>query len=372
MLLVLAAGIGYFGYVLSRRSDQIALPAPTGQYKVGRTSFEWTDTARPDPFVSGLPRKLSVWLWYPAAADAGGQRAEYAPGLWDRLHLQGPIAPFEGRFESLQDKALRDVPVATGRHPVVVLEPGMGFSAPQYAVLAEDLASHGYLVAGVTPTYSANVTVLDGQVVGSLKSANPEDLGENTSSAVSEGDRLVRTWAADARFAAHQVASAGGLLTGHVDTGARVVYVGHSFGGAASLEACRLDARCGGAVDLDGSQFGEVVTAGLKAPMLLLGSEDSCITGRCGPAAAENKDDVDRAKRLLAASSGPTWCSTITGARHFNFTDYGIYYLAAPLRSFLALGNADGRKVLLQQNADVSGFVDHVVQGTPLPGLARC
>ncbi|WP_202866637.1 hypothetical protein [Kribbella voronezhensis] len=236
VLLVLAAGIGYFGYVLSRRSDPIALPAPTGQYKVGRTTFEWTDTARRDPFVAGLPRKLSVWLWYPAAADAGGQRAEYAPGLWDGLHLQGPIAPFEGRFESLRDNALRDVPVATGRHPVVVLEPGMGFSAPQYAVLAEDLASHGYLVAGVTPTYSANLTVLDGQVVGSLKAANPEDLGRDTPAAVSEGDRLVMTWAADARFAAHQVATAGGLLAGRVDTVARVVYVGHSFGGAASLE----------------------------------------------------------------------------------------------------------------------------------------
>jgi predicted dienelactone hydrolase len=122
--------------------------------------------------------------------------------------------------------------VADGRFPIVALEPGLGFAALQYSTLAENLASHGY-----------------------------------TGNAARQGDRLVDVWAADARFAAMQVAGLGrvGRFAGRVDA-TRTSYVGHSFGGAASLEACRSDPRCAGAVELDGTQYGPVVRTGLNKP----------------------------------------------------------------------------------------------------------
>ena len=50
---------------------QVVLPALTGKYQVGRTGFEWVDTGRTDPLDPHHgPRRLSVWLWYPAPADA--------------------------------------------------------------------------------------------------------------------------------------------------------------------------------------------------------------------------------------------------------------------------------------------------------------
>ncbi|MCW2904066.1 MAG: uncharacterized protein JWO67_6331, partial [Streptosporangiaceae bacterium] len=49
----------------------------------------------------------------------------------------------------------------------------LGFAAPQYTTLAENLASHGYLVAGVTPTYSANLTVLHGHTLHATTAGNP-------------------------------------------------------------------------------------------------------------------------------------------------------------------------------------------------------
>ncbi|HEY0473464.1 MAG TPA: hypothetical protein VGD34_17445 [Kribbella sp.] len=373
MLVGLVAGSGYLGWVLIERSRTVELPAPTGEFRVGRTGFEWTDPSRVDPFVpSGGARKLAVWVWYPAAADATGARAGYAPGLWSGLHLQGPASLLQGPFDSLRDRALTDVPVAPGRFPIVVLEPGMGFSAPLYASLAEDLASHGYLVAGVTPTYSANLTVLDGQAIGSTIAANPQDLGNNTASANAKGDQLVATWAADARFAGATLAKQGGPFAGRIDTAAKVSYVGHSFGGAAALEACHLDKRCGGAVDLDGTQFGKVVQAGVKAPILLLGSEDSCITATCGPEAKDNPDDRRRAQSLIDASTGPKWCSVIPGARHFNFTDYSAFYLAQPLRKFLPLGSIDPRRALTIQNGYVVTFLDHFIRGGPAEGAPTC
>jgi hypothetical protein len=49
----------------------------------------------------------------------------------------------------------------------------MGLAVPQYTAIAEGLAGRGYLVAGVTPTYSANLTVLHGGAVKSSPTGNP-------------------------------------------------------------------------------------------------------------------------------------------------------------------------------------------------------
>ncbi|MGW7682722.1 alpha/beta hydrolase family protein [Kribbella sp. NPDC054772] len=367
LLVVLLGGAGYVGWVLVQRSEPVSLPEPTGNFQVGRRTFEWTDTPRRDPYSNG-PRRLAVWLWYPVAKDTTGRHAEYAPGLWSGLHLKSPVSVFQGPFDTLQDRALDRVAVAPGRFPVVVLMPGMGLSAPMYAALAEDLASHGYLVAGVTPTYSANLTVLGGQVVDSKPEANPPNLGDSTESSQQVGDHLVSVWAADARFAAGMVAK---QLPNSVEGGVGPSYVGHSFGGAASLEACRLDQRCAAAVDLDGSQFGDVVTKGVKAPIMLLGADDSCITSVCGPD-AKNDTDRNRALSLLKASSGASWCATIPGSRHFNFTDYGVYYLAYPLRRFLPLGSVGPRHALTVQNGYVTTFLSHAIYKTATPGAPAC
>ncbi|MBB5979341.1 alpha/beta hydrolase family protein [Kribbella solani] len=367
ILVVLLGGAGYVGWVLVQRSEPVSLPEPTGNFQVGRRTFEWTDTPRRDPYADG-PRKLAVWLWYPVAKQTTGHRVEYAPGLWSGLHLKAPLSLLQGPFDTLQDRALDRAAIAPGRFPVVVLMPGMGLSAPMYAALAEDLASHGYLVAGVTPTYSANLTVLAGQSVESKPAANPSNLGDSNEAARQTGDQLVNVWAADARFAAGMVAK---QVPGSVDNAVGPSYVGHSFGGAASLEACRQDSRCTAAVDLDGAQFGDVVQKGVKAPMLLLGADDSCITSVCGPD-AKNDDSRDRALSLLKASTGTSWCATVPGSRHFNFTDYGVYYLAYPLRKFLPLGSVDPRHALTVQNGYITTFLSHVIHGTAAPGAPTC
>ncbi|MEU4197702.1 hypothetical protein AB0E69_37795 [Kribbella sp. NPDC026611] len=367
LLVLLLGGAGYVGWVLVQRSEPVSLPEPTGNYQVGRRTYEWTDTARRDPYAAG-PRKLAVWLWYPVAKSTTGRHVEYAPGLWSGLHLKQPVSVFQGPFDTLQDRALDRVAIAPGQFPTVVLMPGMGLSAPMYAALAEDLASHGYLVAGVTPTYSANLTVLNGQAITSKPEANPSNLGDSSDAAQKVGDHLVTIWAADARFAAAMVAK---QLPGSVQSAVGTSYVGHSFGGAASLEACRLDPKCAAAADLDGSQFGDVVTKGVNAPIMLLGADDSCMTSVCGPD-AKNDADRNRAISLLKASKGTSWCATVPGARHFNFTDYGVYYLALPLRKFLPLGSIGPRHALTVTNGYLNTFLSHALYKTPAPGAPAC
>lgn len=376
-LAVVVLCAGYVGHVAVRSSRPVALPSPTGRFAVGRVAYDWTDAGRTDPLAPrpGTARELSVWLWYPVSrADARrGHLAGYAPGAWSQLHFPGPVGLAESSFDKLRTHAREGVPVANGRFPVVVLEPGLGFAAPQYTAIAENLASHGYLVAGVTPTYSANHSVVHGRAVEATDAGNPNDLEGTSARATAEANRIVAVWAADARFAARRVAAldrSGGQvdLRGHVDAG-RVAYVGHSFGGAASLEACRTDIACAGAVDLDGKEFGPVVHAGLRAPLMILGSENSCVTGTCSATSDQDRGDLAVARSLLRAGTGEEYAYSIIGARHFNFTDYGAYYLARPLRALLALGPIDGHRALTVQNAYLVAFLDHAVHGSARPLL---
>lgn len=373
VVLVLATG-GYLGYVAIRRAQTVTLPAPTGPYPVGRTEFDWTDHSRGDPLAPrpGLPRELAVWLWYPAPPHTGGPVGPYLPGDWAQLHIGGLPGLGESSFGAVRGHSLDGVPVAAGRYPVVVFEPGLGLSAPQYTTLAENLASHGYLVAGITPTYSANLTVVHGQVVHSTPAGNPPTLGTgDTAQTEATGDRLLDVWTQDARFAETQMVTLdhAGPFAGHVDV-TRTVYIGHSFGGAAALEACRTDPHCVGAADLDGTQYGPVVQRGLDKSMLLMASQNSCVTGTCQAATAVERANVASARALLAASTGPTWCYEIDGALHFNFSDYAAYYLAAPIRAQVPLGTIDGDLGLQITNAYLSAFVDHVVTGRPEPLLS--
>jgi dienelactone hydrolase len=370
---VLVLGVafgGYVGYAAIRAAQPVALPAPTGPYPVGRTILDWTDDTRTDPLAPrpDMPRQLSVWLWYPASPGPGAQPAPYAPGAWTGLHLGGLPGLGETGFDDVHDHAVADAPVADGRFAVVVLEPGLGSAVPQYTTIAENLASHGYLVVGVTPTYSANLTVLNGHAVSATAAGDPKD--SDAPAARPTDDRLVDVWAADARFAAAQATALDttGRFAGHVNA-ARTLYIGHSFGGAAALEACRSDPHCAGAADLDGGEYGTVVHSGLAKPMMLIGSEGSCVAGACQPTDPDEQSERSAASALLTASTGPIWCYRINGAGHFNFSDYGTYYLAAPIRSLLGLGPIDGGQALTIANSYLTAFADHVAQDRPEPLL---
>jgi predicted dienelactone hydrolase len=329
-LIVVVGGYAGYNLVRSRRSVSIA---PEGPYAVGRTTSEWRDLSR-------ASRPLSVWLWYPVRAGTRGTPAAYAPGLWSRLHQFG-IG--ETSFGRIRTGTLLEAPMAGGVFPLIVLLPGLGFSAPQYSTIAASLAARGYVVAGVTPTYSANVTVLGDRLVTATPEGDPSDLTPATA------DRLVATWSADALFTARQVEAAypGRVLQRHV------LYFGHSFGGAAALEACRQDATCAGAADVDGTPYGPVVHSGLTKPLLLLSS------GSDGAATDTST------KLLFHASTGDAHAYTLPDARHFDFTDYAVYYVAAPLRLLLPLGRIDGRLALTITSGYLGAFADAAAHGSP-------
>ncbi|HEV7172596.1 hypothetical protein [Pedococcus sp.] len=341
----------YAGLVAWRSEAAVDLPHPAGGYPVGRVEDTATDAGRGG-------RQLSIWTWYPAVAGTG-KVAAYAPGQWGGLAIGLPLG--ETKLDRVHDAAREQATPAPGRFPVVVLLPGLGFAAPQYAVLAEDLASRGYLVVGVTPTGSANLTVLDGRPIGPTAEGNPSDFaGEQTAHDRAIAQRLLAVWVGDARFAADTAASLteSSTLAANVDR-SRLAYLGHSFGGTTALQACHDDSSCKAAINLDGALFGSAATGGLKVPTLLLGHDGSCITGDCHPASPADRADVVAARGYGSASTGPVRRATLPGTGHLNFSDDGIYYWAGPLRALLGLGSADGSRVLARTGALIAGTLHH-------------
>jgi predicted dienelactone hydrolase len=207
---------------------------------VGRTARDWTDPDRADPYARRpAARRLAVWIWYPAVPTPA-RPAPYLPGLWKATALAMGIGG------GVRPHAVRDtVPAqAPTPWPVVVFSPA-GNPPLVYAALMEELASHGYVVAGISHTYeSMPMSVFaDGRarlmrpssLGGALAApgARPyeEDLRERAS--------VVSVKAADIRFVVEALRrDPPRLLRGRLDT--RVAAVGHSFGSAS-----RWTAACG-------------------------------------------------------------------------------------------------------------------------------
>jgi dienelactone hydrolase len=347
------------GWLWVAHGRAVTLPAPAGPYAIGRTTYDWVDAARPDPFAPGTSRELLVWVWYPAAPTPGAPPALYMSPAWAKLRASGVGALLYQRPDRVRVHAVAEAPLAPApaRYPVLILEPGLGRDPIDYTTLAEDLASRGYIVAGIFPTDSTDVLFPDGRTVPSVNAARDG----------MAPDQLIGVWAGDVRFVLDQLtarnAAAGDRLAGHLDLD-RLGIFGHSFGGATAAEVCRLDTRCKAGADLDGTPYGAVARTGLPQPFLFING-DEATTGAC------NADCVaQRQGTATIVGSAPTghFALIVGGAHHFNFTDLAVTFF--PLgRPLGLLGPIDGARGLRITAAYLAAFFDRYLQHAATPLL---
>jgi hypothetical protein len=124
----------------------VTMPTSTGDYPVGRTIYEWTDSTRPERYSDDpdAKRELSVWVWYPTAPSADAQPDAYLPGLLGDVVSQ----QFGITMSQIQAYAFDDAPLADNEssYPVLIFSHGNGVILGAYSVLLEEIASHGYMV----------------------------------------------------------------------------------------------------------------------------------------------------------------------------------------------------------------------------------
>ncbi len=346
-------------YVVIQRNHTVTLPAPTGHYAVGRVLDDWTDESRQETLTSSTDRyrELTVWIWYPADPPPGAAPARYLPKAWARArdHTRGLGSILFQSATSIHAHAYAGAPVSSQEttYPVVIFEPGLGPAVSDYTTLLEDLASHGYVIIGINPTYSTSAVVFaDGRVAEqSARGSIPDNA--SVSEAKQIGDRLVQIWAEDMIFAMDQAQRLNtdpqSLFAGRLDL-TRIGVFGHSFGGAAAAEVCHLDARCTAGADLDGYPFGDVVQSGLQQPFLFLWSAGNDSNDAHYQQAVQ---DINAIYNRLEIG----YQVTIQSARHFNFTDYAVEF--SPVLKLLdMLGPIDGQRGLQISSAYVLAFFD--------------
>jgi predicted dienelactone hydrolase len=242
----------------------LVLPAPTGPHPVGWDALHLVDRDRPDPWVPPAPRELMVSVWYPAAA-ARGARVPYATAEESRLVLnlaEIPGVPEDALTRVRTHARAGAPPLRTPRRlPLVLLSPGFGDPRWALTTLAEDLASRGYVVAGVDHTYeAAAVTFPNGRVAECVVCTRDWS-----------GDEVAASRARDVSFVLDR-------LLGHgrygwmIDPG-RIAAAGHSMGGAAAAATMLADPRVDAGVNLDGS-FRPALDRDLARPFLMLGTDE--------------------------------------------------------------------------------------------------
>lgn len=83
-LAAVAVAVVALVYVVVQRGQALILPSPAGPYPVGRRITTWVDPSREEHLGGspGQPRRLAVWVWYPA--EPGGTPGPYMPADWAR------------------------------------------------------------------------------------------------------------------------------------------------------------------------------------------------------------------------------------------------------------------------------------------------
>jgi predicted dienelactone hydrolase len=359
----------------------VTLPAPTGPFAVGRATYDWTDDANLDKLapVPGTKRELHVWIWYPTASGQSTGTDDYLPPPLTAAveHDLGPLLGglLTRDLSKVNSHSIRnsDISPQQRSYPVVIMRAGASSEVWNYSTLAEDLASHGYVVVGFDAPYRTSVVVFpDGRVLRRTPENNPELCeGQGQEQLARCVNRVLSAWSSDMAFVLDRLqqwsASApSGKFKGRLDM-TRIGVFGHSFGGATAAQFCHEDSRCKAGIDIDGQPFGSVIQAGLHQPFMFLMSDHSGEHDPEGPQIMANIQSIyDRLPpdgRLLLA---------IHGANHFLFSDDGALLKShIVMRTLRALGivGIDGRRQLAITVYCVHTFFDSYLKGTSVSPL---
>jgi hypothetical protein len=189
--------------------------------------------------------------------------------------------------------------------PLVVLSPGYTQPRSLLSNLAEDLASHGYVVVAIDHTYETYaVTFPDGRIATCVAC----DLEEDDAFFA----KLDQGRAADVSFVLDQLTGPHPKWRGSALIDAsRIGMSGHSTGGASSIVAMLNDTRIDAGVDMDGTTY--IPANGLSRPFMFLGA----------PHHAPGGQDASWDRDWNLMTGWKRWL-VVAGTQHASFTDAAV------------------------------------------------
>lgn len=389
----MTVGLGWFALAaaLPVWFPPIEMPEPTGPYAVGTTSFAFTDESRPEIFTDDPADKRPVYVqaWYPAESSPNARPAP----MW--IYPEEIIIPLTKIFRmpevafshlpSVPSHSTVNAPLAEPEtaYPILVFSHGYdaGFFA-QNMVQMEELASHGYVIFSIGHAYESSL-VFDEQsrvipMSETQKAAFYQESDETNEAyrkifavtgdeqiqaarawmaAIPLAQQSTQIWTEDTQFVLTQIEqmNSGQVVSpfaGHLDT-ARIGVFGQSFGGSTAFQVCAVDSRCKAAINMDGTQWGNLLDNPLQAPFMMMSGEDT----------------IGINDWALSHAQANGYNVYVRDAWHINFTDFN---LVSPLFKFPlwgAMGAIDTRQMERIMNAYTLAFFDQMLKGIPSPLL---
>ena len=358
--------MGGMGSPADAAGPALCLPEPTGPCPAGTTSLWLTDTARPDPWAAGaVARELMVSLWYPAATPEG-RPAPYMTAAESELQLasRGITGIPPDALSTVETNAVSNATPAGQQRslPLVLLSPGFTSPRSTLTALAEDLASHGYVVAGIDHTSESHATAFpDGRVTTCL-AREARRRGSGSQEKVAAGRAADVSFVLGELTAAHPAWPAAGLIDP-----SRIAMAGHSAGGAAAIAAMLADPRIRAGIDMDGATVAPIPDHGLSRPFLFLGKQSNYTPGSGGAATTPRdwkllKGAVSTWERDWKLLTGWKRWLVVAGAVHASFTDFGL--LADQAGIDIGAGLSGARSLDITR-AYVRAFFDQHLLGRP-------
>lgn len=250
------------------------LPKPSGPFDVYYNTAKMVDGGRIDPFDPKKGhRAVMTSIYLPVRCRGDLETIAYLPpktaevesevfaayglpnGTLQSLNLQVCPGPLRSQLQEAE------------KRPVVLFSPAQNTPRHLYGLIAQAVASHGYIVVSIDHPYDADVVEFpDGSTVLAIDMTDEQILVD------------VDTRAADVSFVLNQLSCPGSvkdLLPGSKGLKTnKVAMFGHSLGGAAAAQAMLRDKRIVGGINLDGSFFSSVIKKGLDRPFLIFGHEN--------------------------------------------------------------------------------------------------
>jgi dienelactone hydrolase len=344
---------------LSAVLPMFRLPRPTGPYAVGTRVLYLVDRSRTEDQDPGRKRELMVQIWYPATPSRNSRApyrrreettplSSYQSVLWTHSRWNAPVAKNGGKF------------------PVLLFNPGWNGRRTSNTYLVEDLASHGFVVAGIDHPYNSDPVVFpDGRVV-LPRSAYVMDFSKHSLQEIlSNGNDELLRQTADTLFVLNQMEEMNSkpespfyrrLDTQHAGA------LGFSMGGAVAAQACLSDPRIRSALDLDGSLFGPVRDAGLPKPFMFI-LEDVTLRTPQEIAQLPHAQQVDAALDISDDAMFRKYGGYrihLHGATHVSFTDKAIF---SPFPSLSGAGKLPPRRQFFIIRQYAVAFFEQTLKG---------
>jgi pimeloyl-ACP methyl ester carboxylesterase len=218
------------------------------------------------------------------------------------------------RIRSRDTRAVLNATVRTdlGLLPTVIFSPGFGVPGHHSSILAEDLASHGWLVLTMDCTYESIVTEWSTQVIA-----------QNAAYIQEQWAKMLAARVADVRYLLNQLPNLANGIGAQADTN-RIAVVGHSYGSTTGMETAyaepsRVKAVCvlDGPVGYPGTP-NLAQNHGITQPVMLLSGPIDPNDGYETGAETVGWDTY------LATNHGPLRRYQVAGAKHYAFTDIGL------------------------------------------------